>query len=237
MRRICYLSLSGWMNGFLATTPVLIVTGLLVVGPVIIGAAILVPRHTATHIVVDNDGTARWLYRRFDSPLGKREYWCPYEALLASPANNGPFQIVASRVQASALGRTPGSSEQVIIDTYGWPLEAFQCEAVIATSPTDTSIVSVKGGLQISPFISASHPLLRLRVVPYAPIWVGMLGNSLAIGCGVMGIRALVRAVIRNRRTRMGLCPCCAYSLQGSASRCCPECGWNRRTSSTCSPT
>ncbi len=62
-------------------------------------------------------------------------------------------------------------------------------------------------------------------LVPYGPVWSGIVGNSLV---GAMGIWALVvfpAAVRRARRRRRGLCVACGYDLAGAASAVCPECG------------
>jgi hypothetical protein len=60
------------------------------------------------------------------------------------------------------------------------------------------------------------------------PCWPGMLLNPLAFSLVLWPLLTCpwwVRAMVRFRRLRRGLCPACAYDLAGNTSGVCPECG------------
>ena len=67
----------------------------------------------------------------------------------------------------------------------------------------------------------------RTIVTPVRPIWLGLLGNTLAYSAGVftpwLGLRAL-RIRRRRHRRKHGRCVACGYEL-GDGVGVCPECG------------
>lgn len=101
-------------------------------------------------------------------------------------------------------------------DARGWPFLAVWCELAATNSGTD-----VEGGVVVS-----SGTLGLVRVLPYFPIWRGILADSAIFAIlWFMGVAIYVR--LRGmRRLRRGHCPRCAYVLSEQS---CSECGWKSR--------
>lgn len=62
-------------------------------------------------------------------------------------------------------------------------------------------------------------------VVPYAPIWPGLAGNTLIYTLPWMFLLSVPPLLRRRRRVRRGLCLGCGYDLKGGGAAVCPECG------------
>jgi hypothetical protein len=106
----------------------------------------------------------------------------------------------------------------------GWPFRAF----VATTNPRARAPT---GGFSPSelPFPSLASPPVKNpcfvpRVVPYTPLWPGLIGDSVLWGS--LGYVALSWVALRRRRARLrrGECPECRYRLVPTSLRC-PECG------------
>lgn len=63
-----------------------------------------------------------------------------------------------------------------------------------------------------------------LVVIPLRPIWPNLLADSAFFGF-ILASPFVIQSRRRTRRLRRGLCPRCAYDLQGEPTRPCPECG------------
>jgi hypothetical protein len=62
-------------------------------------------------------------------------------------------------------------------------------------------------------------------LVPYGPVWSGIVGNSLVGAVGIWALVVLPAAVRWARRRGRGLCVACGYDLAGVGGGVCPECG------------
>lgn len=69
---------------------------------------------------------------------------------------------------------------------------------------------------------------LPFRVLPYKPIWSGLLLNTLVYVLLWLGFSHLMRGTLRARRRHRGRCPRCAHDLAHDYRAGCPECGWRR---------
>jgi hypothetical protein len=65
-------------------------------------------------------------------------------------------------------------------------------------------------------------------VVPYQPVWSGIILNSLVGAAGTWALIFLPSAVRTVRRRRRGRCVACGYDLAGVDGGECPECGGGR---------
>lgn len=103
---------------------------------------------------------------------------------------------------------------------YGWPFAAFR-----EGSDHDGRTRNIGN------FVIARYGAVRWDrgsitwIAPYAPIWLGLAGNTLVYSLPwlfVLGIPSLLR---RRKRTKLGLCLACGYDLKGGGAAVCPECG------------
>lgn len=74
--------------------------------------------------------------------------------------------------------------------------------------------------------VLAGHPPGK-RVLPFRPIWPGLIGNTFMFAAVWFGVMALMNRHVARRRIRRGLCARCAYELRGIEGPC-PECGGPR---------
>lgn len=117
------------------------------------------------------------------------------------------------------------------VDTFGWPRRALWCRF---------DWVSTDQGLKLRPFgglaLSSDavgitfDPLDRhARVLPYTPLWGGLVLDSLifAVAWAVLGVLSyrLFSLSQRRRLKRTGCCTRCGFDLTGLQGSICPECG------------
>jgi len=112
-------------------------------------------------------------------------------------------------------------------DARGWPMLTCWCEMYFQfnTSGTSSQLQS-PGGILITNAPSIRSDLSDVRVLPFRPLWKGVLVNSLTYGvCWFFGVGG-TRAIRQSLRRRRGACFNCAYELAGLPGHaCCPECG------------
>lgn len=66
-----------------------------------------------------------------------------------------------------------------------------------------------------------------LYIIPFRPMWFGLLGNILVYTLCLLGVLTAWRWWRRSRRTKEGHCEACGYDLAGIKGKC-PECGASR---------
>lgn len=98
---------------------------------------------------------------------------------------------------------------------YGWGSFGF------AAGSTPQRVV---GGVTITP---GKGPFDR-KVLPYEPIPLGLLVNTLVMGGFVFCFGAMRRWAVRQERRIRGRCEKCGYDLTGVVASVCPECGAER---------
>jgi len=113
---------------------------------------------------------------------------------------------------------------------YGWPMRCLRYwnDGVygwgsfgFAAGSTPQRVV---GGVTITP---GKGPFDR-KVLPYEPIPLGLLVDTLVMGGLVFCFGAMRRWALRKRRRIRGHCEKCGYDLTGVAASVCPECGAGR---------
>ena len=116
---------------------------------------------------------------------------------------------------------------------YGWPVVALWHghQWIVADIGGTLYQSDVWGGFDLGP--PPQDPTGFPRVLPYRPIWLGMLINTLfyaiLLYLAIAGSGALRRLI----RLKRGRCPRCGYDLRGALQAGCPECGWNRQPEAT----
>ncbi len=119
--------------------------------------------------------------------------------------------------QLTAAGRSREAGEIAC----GWPLRAFTARWEVSRT-----------GLYVGAIVNVQHGFLgpgrgsQRTVIPYSPIWTGLLGNITALGASAAGLAWLARSAVRLRRRRSGRCESCGYEV-GTLDAC-PECGRGR---------
>ena len=101
-------------------------------------------------------------------------------------------------------------------DARGWPLVCLSSK-LLYISDKDTLVAECGWLIGGAP-----------RVIPYCPIWPGMLVDSVLYGAALLIARRMLGIVIELSRRRRGRCPKCAYDIRGEFAPGCSECGWRR---------
>lgn len=102
---------------------------------------------------------------------------------------------------------------------FGWPFRALRTVIVNERGPGDDE----ERGWVVGGIPSVVRTLVPGRLLPVAPMWPGLIGNTIVFG-GITWLTSLVLRYGRGRwRGQRGRCQRCGYSL-ATASRC-PECG------------
>ncbi len=94
----------------------------------------------------------------------------------------------------------------------GFPFRSVCC--TLQEQPTGRPIVS--GGLVAE--------AAGLRVLPFRPIWPGLVGNSALVAATSLAFAEMAKFAVRTRRADKGRCSRCAHPLCGVR---CQECGYS----------
>lgn len=108
----------------------------------------------------------------------------------------------------------------------GWPWPSLSAKH-FAESSADGVVIRRRN------FVILSDPISNRIggiVVPYGPVWSGIVGNSLVGAIGIWALVVLPAAVRLARRRRRGCCVACGYELAGVGGGVCPECGGGSET-------
>ncbi len=164
---------------------------------------------------------------RVHSQRGYRHYWPPPETA-TSPLDLIPsWSTISHEID---LG-PPEAFDIQIQDARGWPMLSMRCTFLrTGAQPGLITGREVVGGYELPPrsWTRGLIPGTKLRALPYIPIPLGFVVNTLSyaafIGISITGASA-GRRVIRRKR---GLCAKCGYDLRGAEHEVCPECGTTR---------
>jgi len=132
---------------------------------------------------------------------------------------------------------------------HGWPLPALRVSWFATENDFETAATAMDAGLIIEqvriPWVhdvpkgaggglfhpSSSYAALSSRsAIPLRPVPLGLVFDAVihsAIWFAVISMFALPGRCLRWLRRRRGLCAACGYSLRGSPSTRCSECGWD----------
>ncbi|MEE8155998.1 MAG: hypothetical protein V3T53_13680 [Phycisphaerales bacterium] len=104
----------------------------------------------------------------------------------------------------------------------GWPFAALVGWRVNANDlqVMNSGASGVLGALEIP---RNSNGALVLRLLPYSPIWTGLIANTLLYASVIMGLGMLWSRGRTSLRLRRGVCPSCKYPI--GVSEVCTECG------------
>jgi hypothetical protein len=137
------------------------------------------------------------------------------------------WAIAAAMALDHAFVEAQGNEYIVRTTQAGWPLPAFQGAHMEQRSPGPLQPnVVIEGAFQV-----AGNPIrnllsAQLRLLPFRPMSLGLIVNTLLYGIALWLFFATPAAFIRwRRRRRVGLCATCGYDLRGKAHDRCPECG------------
>ena len=135
----------------------------------------------------------------------------------------------------------PDGLTYILEEAVGWPHPSFwrgwvQSAAPAPSlpahetlgSPSPVQSVRFLGTLTQGPSTFASAWPDEFALMPIHPLWPGLFFNSLLYSLAWLPLVALavsLRGMRARYRRKRNLCPTCAYSLAGNASRICPECG------------
>ncbi len=166
-----------------------------------------------------------------------RRHTTPVVAVCDSPAS-ALIPLWADLESPRGSFSSGASREEIrVVSGRGWPVTAFWHEFHVVYSPTvGRTITGVSGGWVVRPSpstIGGRWPFPY--VIPYRPVWSGLVINSALLGLLCWIAFAGLVAIIRRVRSATGTCRSCGYDLRGSGTHRCPECG--SRGSSESSPT
>ena len=177
-----------------------------------------------------------WVVHRGSAPGSEFVLWVKtygnFVAAFPDDEGNLPLDLIPSWSTISheinpARPKRYGLQSQMQ-DARGWPMLSMRCTFLrtrsVVGGRTRQEVVS---GLEMSPRIWASGncSYRKARALPYIPIPLGFVVNTLFyaafIGLSIAG-RSAGRRVIRRKR---GLCIKCGYDLRNVEHEKCPECG------------
>lgn len=171
-----------------------------------------------SNLIVDN---TRWGVVVYESPAFVRVHaWRDGGTFPKVPAYIPRFAI-----DVEALSKRAGRTFFTIV-RVGWPFSSFEALATVdAATPTGLVGRGVNGVL-VGPQLNVTG----LRVLPYGPLPIGIVGNTLFWSLILWGALRARLAIRQRRRLRRGRCPACGHTLGPDAASVagqCSECGWS----------
>lgn len=116
------------------------------------------------------------------------------------------------------------AERRLVVLKAGWPFESFRAGVMLDTFAAGAPVII--GGASLDRLTGAllpAAPRLGRRPVPLTPLLAGFIANT-AIFAAALWLTFTVARVRREKiRTRLDLCPNCAYPAKGLDA--CPECG------------
>lgn len=118
---------------------------------------------------------------------------------------------------------------------FGWPLRCLNYIWTVEPFNPNVSDYELLGGIQIAKAQEARYRDFTKNysdAIPISVIWTGLLANTLCFGFAFFILSLGPGTLRRYLRNKRGHCPNCNYDLLADFNFGCPECGWNRPTSS-----
>jgi hypothetical protein len=161
-------------------------------------------------------------------PLNERAY--RWSKLLADPDNDG-FLVSSEEARGwpflclrwIATGSRQGFEIQGGIDLNGDARAAAVRQGETEYPVRGEWVMHIEAGSSTRPIGGPST-----KVLPYRPIWSGLLGNTAVYGLFWALIWSAFHEIRGIVRTARGRCSKCGYDLRGTTSSGCPECGDGR---------
>lgn len=125
------------------------------------------------------------------------------------------FGVRSSFMSVQPPGALPGN--HVFVTRTGWPVQCTGGEVWVDRSSEAQHRRSVV-------YTPTKYPFARSQVLPLRPLWIGLIVNAFVFGVLAFGGLRAARAIIRIRRSRLGLCRNCRCPLREGTT--CSECGW-----------
>lgn len=118
---------------------------------------------------------------------------------------------------------------QFVFEYWGWPCRTMWGWKYSAQNWQVTTMLFVTtlsdGGGDLLPILFPAQAGPGRRILPFYPLWPGLLANMAIFSVMWLAIFRGVRVCRRLMRMRRGVCVVCRYDLRGSESGVCPECG------------
>lgn len=165
---------------------------------------------------------------------GTKVMWCEGRAARSAGHMRAPWTNMDEngRIKLApgdgALWPAVASDPASVTISSGWPWAAAWGSVSLSSNfISPWTVVSSDCALVLSENAHEAEVLLSLRVIPYSPLWSGIVGNVIVWGLLAWCIRAGWGAVHLRSRALGGRCRNCGHQLtQGSTGQC-PECGWS----------
>lgn len=166
--------------------------------------------------LIDNNHQTQWA-----CGVGASTTYASGSAVATTPEKLIPsWAKLETPTQAFASGSI--KSEHRIAAGFGWPFVALAYEFVVEQGVNQNAFSSSTNLSQVFP------PMF----IPYRPILIGFLLNSVIYAIGPLVIFLAIRRPLHIykefMRMRRGCCVICGYNLRYDFKQGCPECGWLR---------